>query len=390
LSPEAVRGFVAGARVVHRDPGGTDEPGTQHIAGLARKPAEAAQQRHQSWHRHLSLMVLGKQLCSNVTGTAFRSKSGGLMKRTIAYITNYDTNNVSVLDIDTNTVVATIFLGSDNQTCGVAVTPDGSKVYVASRTGFTVLVIATATNKLTGSPIPVGDEPRAVAVTPDGSKVYVANEFGNSVSVIATDTNTVVATIPLGNSFFPTAVAVTPDGSKVYVANSSEKTVWVIDTHSNTVSGSPILVGEDPEALAITPDGSKVYVGNAFDQTVSVIATNTNTVVATIPVGNRPFGTIAVTPDDSKVYVPLEMSNSVSVIAAATNTVVATIPVGPSPLAVAVTPDGSKAYVTNSNSGGPGTVSVIDTTTNTVVATIPVGSFPCGVAVTRVWREGQK
>jgi YVTN family beta-propeller protein len=38
-----------------------------------------------------------------------------------------------------------------------------------------------------------------VAVTPDGSKVYVANQFG-TVSVIATATNTVVGSpIPVGN-----------------------------------------------------------------------------------------------------------------------------------------------------------------------------------------------
>jgi YVTN family beta-propeller protein len=63
----------------------------------------------------------------------------------------------------------------------------------------------------------------------------------------------------------------------------------------------------------------------------------------------------------------------VSVIDAATNTVTATISVGIAPTGVAVTPDGSKAYVANTNST---TVSVIDTGTNTVAATIPVGNAP--------------
>jgi YVTN family beta-propeller protein len=72
-------------------------------------------------------------------------------------------------------------------------------------------------------------------------------------------------------------------------------------------------------------------------------------------------------------------NNFVSVIDTATNTVVATIPVGVGPDGAAITPDGTRAYVTNDDSD---TVSVIDTTTNTVVATIPVGVGPVAVAIT--------
>jgi YVTN family beta-propeller protein len=46
---------------------------------------------------------------------------------------------------------------------------------------------------------------------------------------------------------------------------------------------------------------------------------------------------------------------------------------------VAITPDGTRAYVTHSCSN---TVSVIGTTSNTVVATVGVGANPIGVAIT--------
>ena len=46
---------------------------------------------------------------------------------------------------------------------------------------------------------------------------------------------------------------------------------------------------------------------------------------------------------------------------------------------MAITPDGTRAYVTNH---GLGSVSVIDTASNTVVATVGVGDGPEGVAVT--------
>jgi YVTN family beta-propeller protein len=121
------------------------------------------------------------------------------------------------------------------------------------------------------------------------------------------------------------------------------------------------------------------YITNNLSNTVSVIDTATNTVIATVSVGGGPFG-VAVTPDGSKVYVT-NGDNTVSVIATATNTVIGSpIPVGREPFGVAVTPDGSKVYVTISIDN---TVSVIDTATDTVIGSpIPVGRQPFGVAVT--------
>src|SRR5258707_363334 len=92
--------------------------------------------------------------------------------------------------------------------------------YIPNSVDHNVSVIDTATNTLTGSPIPVGSAPVGVAVTRDGSKVYVANSAANTVSVIATATDTVTATITVGSG--PEGVAVTPDGSKVYITNSSQ------------------------------------------------------------------------------------------------------------------------------------------------------------------------
>ena len=60
-------------------------------------------------------------------------------------------------------------------------------------------------------------------------------------------------------------------------------------------------------------------------------------------------------------------TNNVSVFETATNTVTAEIPVGALPQGVAITPDGTRAYVAN---GGSSSVSVIDTASNTVVATV--------------------
>ena len=73
---------------------------------------------------------------------------------------------------------------------GVAVSPDGRRAYVTNRDSDTVSVIDTAT---TPSPrtIPVGDSPVGVAVTPDGRRAYITNADSGTVSVIDTASDTV-------------------------------------------------------------------------------------------------------------------------------------------------------------------------------------------------------
>jgi YVTN family beta-propeller protein len=154
-------------------------------------------------------------------------------------------------------VTTTITIGF--QPLGVAVSPDGSTVYVTNNiaTGI-VSVIDAATNTVTTT-IAVGSSPYGVAVSPDGSTVYVANTGSGTVSVIATATDNVIATIPVGSS--PIGVAVTPDGSKVYVANNGDNDVSVIGTATKAVIGHPILVGNNPVSFGIFIQSAPRFAG---------------------------------------------------------------------------------------------------------------------------------
>jgi YVTN family beta-propeller protein len=291
---------------------------------------------------------------------------------TRAYVTNLISGTVSVIETATNTVTATIPVGSSPR--GVAVSPDGTRAYVTNESSDTVSVIDTATNTVTAT-IPVGDGPDSVVVTPEGTRAYVANQGSGTASVIDTATNTVTATIPVGSS--PRGVAVSPDGTRAYVTNGNSATVSVIETATNTVTAT-IPVGNIPVGVAVSPDGTRAYVANQGSSMVSVIDTAANAVTASIvdAVGIQPIS-VAVSPDGTRAYVT-KLTGTVLVIDTATNTVSATIVVGVNPRGVASSPDGTRAYVTNQNSN---TVSVIETATNTVTATIAVGSRPQGVAV---------
>ena len=114
-----------------------------------------------------------------------------------AYISNFSANTVSVIDTATNTVTATVAVGTGPE--GVAVSPDGARVYVGNFVSDNVSVISTASNTVTAT-VAVGTSPFGVAVTPDGARVYVANSGSNNVSVISTASNTVTATVTVGAS----------------------------------------------------------------------------------------------------------------------------------------------------------------------------------------------
>ena len=188
---------------------------------------------------------------------------------------------------------------------GVAVTPDGKKVYITNYgIGYadhnkdvagndTISVIDTATNNVTAT-VSGFDFPYGVAVTPDGKKVYVTSGGGynasSTVSVIETSNNTVTATVD--GVYFPFGVAVSPDGKKVYVVNNQADSVSVIDTATNTITAN-VDVSEseglgDPTGIAITPDGKKVYVTKSSLKNAAVIDTATNTVIGTVTVENYP------------------------------------------------------------------------------------------------------
>jgi YVTN family beta-propeller protein len=100
---------------------------------------------------------------------------------------------------------------------GVAIAPDKSAAYVSTTGSDSVTVIDVAAmlrearihgrgiaNDLSASAnyvaarIPVGKGPKGIALTPDGMRLFVANRMGNSVSVIDTATRRVAGEIALG------------------------------------------------------------------------------------------------------------------------------------------------------------------------------------------------
>ncbi len=188
-------------------------------------------------------------------------------------------------------------------------------------------------------------------------------------------------------------IAITSNNQFVWSVNPDNNSVSVFDaSNPNTLTRlAEIPVGENPWCVAITPDDAKVYVTNQGSGTVSVIDAATRTVVKTIEVGAEPFG-CALKPDGTRLFVANFSSESVFVINTANDRVFARITrdlEGTKPRSIAITADGSKAYVTQflsdkpapgetrpltqtegADDGRVGRVFVIDAVHNRVIKTI--------------------
>ncbi len=308
-------------------------------------------------------------------------------------------DSVSVINLTTNMPETIITDGSFDEPYTVTINATGTKAYVTNSNGATVTVIDIATNTVIAV-ISGFDGPSGFVITPDGNTAYVNNYGGpivgsgngTTVRVVDLNTNTIVGpaiTVALA----PAAMAITPDGAYVYVAcyvdgNPGTGIISIIDTATNTAIINAITGFSGPFDIVITPDGNYAYISNfgsnnftPFGTTVSVVDLNSNTIVGTIIVGIQPSG-IAITPNGKYAYVTnynalyadsvsftdlTPGQGTVNIIDIATNTLLpVTIAVDQAPSAIAITPDGRFAYVSNYISN---TVNVIALPTSSITGT---------------------
>jgi YVTN family beta-propeller protein len=143
--------------------------------------------------------------------------------------------------------------------------------------------------------------------------------------------------------------------------------------------GVPIALG-----VALAPNGRTLYATSNTGSSGSVIPIDTATGTPGAAISNVPNPVaIAITPDGTTAYVvnANESANgSVTPINLATGSPGTPITVGKDPEGIAITPDGKTAYVANDNTSG--SVTPIDLATGTPGTSIPVGMDPIGVAIT--------
>lgn len=196
--------------------------------------------------------------------------------------------NQSIVVIGPDRMVQSISTGQ-NGTHMVAVSPDGTVAYTPNMGSGTLTRIDLQTEAVTH--VDAGLEPEGIAVTPDGSEVWVSSRRDNHVRVYDADTLEPLAKIEVGR--FPLRLAISPDGQFAVTSDLADGALSVIDIDSRTVtrtipvSGSQIAM---QVTLLFSEDGSTLYVAETGTDTIAEVDFETGDVLRRIEAGRQGDG----------------------------------------------------------------------------------------------------
>ena len=275
----------------------------------------------------------------------------------------YATPSVSIVEAasgrvaDTKTVTGAFY--------GVAFAPDDATLYVstANASGVERFGFDASSGKLTDRgawTLAKGDIwTSGLAVSPDGTTLYVAGGLSNKLYALATKDGSVRWTAPTERE--PLAVVLSADGSHAYVSHWGSRSIGVVDTGSGR-STATIRVGDHPNALLLSGDGSTLYAACANTGEISVIDLERGRVRARFDPslwpgsleGTTPSG-LALSRDGRTLFVADAGENAVTALSTRDGALLGALPAGWYPTDVAVSDDGASLFVLDGNgvSGHP-------------------------------------
>ncbi len=311
-----------------------------------------------------------------------------------AYVVNYGSNNISVVDLTNSVAIGYVNNGPFNlqNPLVVVFTPDATKAFVLSQTNNSVFVIDPTQNliiaEVNAGAFPFSG-PRTMDITSDGTKAYVTNPNANLVSIIDVATNTVTGYVNPGAFPFnyPFDVVFNSAGTLAGVTNFLGSNISVIDEATDTVIQyvtNGLFPTPSPRNLAYIDD-TAIYVTNysaPSSEAVAIVSALTETVTGYVNPNSFPFANandVEVSSDLQHAYIGNDGTNQISIVNIPTNTVTGFINASfQNPSSFIVTNDNKTLYVANTLSN---IVSIIDLTTNTQIGVINSSTFPFNTPV---------
>lgn len=248
--------------------------------------------------------------------------------------------------------------------------------YITNQGSHDVSVIDLATRRVVAT-VPVGRSPAGVVASSARGLVYVSNPDSRNVSVIDMRTQAVVNTVPAGEG--PVGIDASPDGRWLLVVDWYGQRLLAWDARGTQREPLAVPVGKAPAGVAAHDRLPMAFVAERDDDSIAVVDLAERRVRSRVRVGTHPFALLHDAPRQ-RVYALNVQSDDVSVVSVAdlqAPRVVATLKVGKAPYGAALAAGGRLLYVTNQHDD---TVSVIDAETLKPLRTLRGFAYPEGVA----------
>jgi YVTN family beta-propeller protein len=268
----------------------------------------------------------------------------------------------------------------------LCVSPDGTRAYVSAQEGGNVTVVDLDTLSVVGS---VEGEALKGAdgctVSPDGQKLYVVSTGRDSLVIVSTGDRRVLKEVklPLG---VPRRVVFNPVNTKLYIGSNKTPQIAIVDVARETVDATFKVGNEARGGLAFTPDGKTFIVGNVEDDTLSIVDTATHQVVKTVGTPISPQR-VVVSRDGKFAYVLTRMGGKTAEVQSMPvlfrhaltdkHELNMSVPVGAAPWGLAISDDEAYFYVSSNQDH---TINVVDRNTFKVLNTVKVNKDPNGIA----------
>ena len=305
----------------------------------------------------------------------------------------------------------------DGRAIDLALSPDGSTVFIKNNDGLTVIDAKTWTLRQQLKYNDNGSSMHGIAVSRDGSRVFLsaAGRTVEEARIGADGKAAWSSAIVLPDKSYPCGIALSADGKHAYVALSRKNSLGIVDLETGTLMDE-IPTGVAPYGVVLSPDGDTAYVSNwggrkpksgehhakssgtdvAVDErgigisgTVSKLDLKENKVLAELEVGLHPAG-LALCTDGSKLYSANASSDTVTIIDTQTFRSLETLlvrpdeklPFGSITNAVALSEDGHTLYAANGGNNAIALISLAQTPgeKSQVRGFIPSAWFPGAVA----------
>jgi YVTN family beta-propeller protein len=295
------------------------------------------------------------------------------------YVTNSDGNDVTIVDVATNKVLASVEVGPHPHGIAVPASQDLVLITIEGGKQGELVYLDPFTDKVTKR-ITIGPAPNQLAVTPDGKWAYVPVNDGH-YEVVDVPAGKIVERIFTGGR--PHNTLCSADGRRMYLAPMGDpKKVSIADVSTHKIIAEvpfsnvvrPVAVTKDEKRLFAEVDG---LVG------IEMADVPSRKMIARVPavlapehkkVGSRSHG-LCLRPDEKEIWeCDVEhMEVHVYDITGPAPKQTATIPMGGRVYWLTFSPDGKTAYVSVRSRNE---TAVVDTETKKIVARVPAGREP--------------